>query len=127
MDREVVKAEITPQYSSSKRNFEFEEKDEHSPFFRIEPIAGVRNYYINKNHNFFKKIWMNSQCNDFMKESLKLIMSAIGESSLGASDAARLWYFEEMSEWSRNLHVTTDRFISDNDLQDNNLDDDLPN
>lgn len=127
VDREVVKAEITPQYSSSKRNFEFEEKDEHSPFFRIEPIAGVRNYYINKNHNFFKKIWMNSQCNDFMKESLKLIMSAIGESSLGASDAARLWYYEEMSEWSRNLHVTTDKFISDNDLQDDNLDDDLPN
>ena len=53
VDREKVKAEITPQYSSSKRTFEYEEKDEHSPFFRIEPVGGVRKYYLNKNHNLF--------------------------------------------------------------------------
>lgn len=127
IDREKVKAEITPQYSSSKREFEFEEKDEHSPFFRIEPIAGVRKYYINKNHNFFKKIWMNPHCTDFMRETLKLIISAIGEASLGASDEAKRWYFEEMSQWSRHLHVTTDTFVEKNELNDKDLDDPLPN
>ena len=132
---EKVKAEITPQYSSSKRTFEYEEKDEHSPFFRIEPVGGVRKYFLNKNHNFFKKIWMNPLCTDFMKESLKLIISAIGETSLGASDDARRWYFEEISQWSRHLHVTTDTFVEKNDLKDEeeniieneDFDDKLPN
>ena len=135
VDREKVKAEITPQYSSSKRTFEYEEKDEHSPFFRIEPVGGVRKYYLNKNHNFFKKIWMNPLCTDFMKESLKLVISAIGETSLGASDDARRWYFEEISQWSRHLHVTTDTFVEKNDLKDEeeniieneDFDDKLPN
>ena len=127
IDREKVKAEITPQFSSSKREFEFEEKDEHSPFFRIEPIGGVRKYFINKNHNFFKKIWVNPHCTDFMRETLKLLMSAIGEASLGASDEAKRWYFEEMSQWSRHLHVTTDTFVEKNDLTEKDLDDQLPN
>ena len=40
-----------------------------------------------------------------MKETLKLIMSAIGESSLGATDDARRWYSKELSEWSRNFFI----------------------
>ena len=127
IDKEKIRAEVTPQYVSSKRKFLYEDKDEHSPFFRIEPILGVRNYYINRSHNFYKKIWTNPLCTGFMKESLKLIMSAIGESSLGASDAARIWYYEEMSEWSRNLHVTSDKFIEKNQLEEEDFDDSLPN
>ena len=88
IDREKVKAEISPQYASSKREFYYEDATEHAPFFRIRPVDGVREYYINKDHNFFKKIWMNPRCDDFMKESLKLLISAIGESSLGAADDA---------------------------------------
>tara|TARA_Y100000816_G_C26097682_1_gene581187 strand:+ start:519 stop:2345 length:1827 start_codon:yes stop_codon:yes gene_type:complete len=135
IDREKVRAEITPQYSSAKRSFEYEEKDEHSPFFRVEPIAGVRKYYLNKNHNFFKKIWMNPLCTDFMRETLKLMISAIGETQLGAADDARKWYFEEIYQWSRHLHITTDAFVEKNDLNDEeeeiidneSFDDPLPN
>ena len=50
---------------------------------------------------------MNPRCDDFMKESLKLVISAIGESSLGAADDGKRWYFTEMTEWSRHLHVTS--------------------
>ena len=131
IDREKVKAEITPQYSSSKREFKFEDKDEHSPFFRVHPVGGVREYYINRGHNFYKKIWTNPNCTDFMKETLKLIMSSIGEASLGASDDARRWYFEEMSQWSRHLHMTSDLFVEKNNLDDKGqidpeLDDKIP-
>ena len=126
VDREKVKAEISPQYASSKRNFDFEEKGEHAPFFRCEPVGGVRNYWINKDHNFFKKLWMNPRCDDFMKESLKLVISAIGEASLGAADEGRRWYFTEMTEWSRHLHVTSSNFVEKFDLG-NDMDDQLPN
>ena len=62
-----------------------------------------------------------------MRETLKLLMSAIGEASLGDSDEAKRWYFEEMSQWSRHLHVTTDTFVEKNDLTEKDLDDQLPN
>ena len=128
VDREKVKAEITPQYASSKRNFNYEEAGEHAPFFRCNPVGGVREYFINKDHNFFKKIWMNPRCDDFMKESLKLLISAIGESSLGAADEGKRWYFTEMTEWSRHLHVTADTFVEKFNLEDvQELDDKLPN
>ncbi len=128
IDKEKVRAEITPQYASSKRNFDYEEKGEHAPFFRCEPVGGVRNYWINKDHNFFKKIWMNPRCDDFMKESLKLMISAIGESSLGAADEGKRWYFTEMTEWSRHLHVTADTFVEKFNLdRDDDFDDKLPN
>ena len=112
-----------------KENFN-EDATEHAPFFRIRPVDGVREYYINKDHNFFKKIWMNPRCDDFMKESLKLLISAIGESSLGAADDGKRWYFTEMTEWSRHLHITADTFVEKFNLdneKDDNFDDDLPN
>ena len=61
-----------------------------------------------------------------MKESLKLVISAIGESSLGAADEGRRWYFTEMTEWSRHLHVTSSNFVEKFDLG-NDMDDQLPN
>ena len=69
---------------------------------------------------------MNPRCDDFMKESLKLVISAIGESSLGAADEGRRWYFTEMTEWSRHLHVTSSNFVEKFDLG-NDMDDELPN
>ena len=133
-DKEKIKAEIIPQYSDPKRIYNFEDTSEFNPFFRVKPIGSVREFYINKNHNFYKKIWLNPRCSDFMKETLKLIMSAIGESSLGATDDARRWYSKELAEWSNLLHLSTDLFSEKNNLdtepdinQDNNLDDDLPN
>ena len=59
---------------------------------------------------------------------LKLIISAIGEASLGATDEAKRWYFTEMDEWSKNLHITTDTFVEKFDLNNtDSLDDTLPN
>ncbi len=129
VDKEKVRAEITPQYAAPKRMFEFEDdKTSTQPFFRIHPVGGVRYYYINKNHNFHKKIWINPNTTDFMRESMKLIISAIGEASLGATDEAKRWYFTEMDEWSKNLHITTDTFVEKFDLNNSDdLDDTLPN
>ena len=129
IDKEKVRAEITPQFINPKRQLKFENLGEHSPFFRIEPIAGVRLVTINQDHNFFKRIWSNTRCTSFMKQILELLIFAIGESSLGASSDARRWYYVEMTEWSKNLHLWTDKLFEDNDYDDTseNLDDKLPN
>ena len=63
------------------------------------------------------------------------MISAIGETQLGAADDARKWYFEEIYQWSRHLHITTDAFVEKNDLNDEeeeiidneSFDDPLPN
>ena len=95
VDRDKVKAEIEPQYVNPKRDLKFEKLGEHSPFFKIEPIAGVREVTINQDHNFFKRVWSNTRCTSFMKQILELLMFAIGESSLGASSDAKRWYYTE--------------------------------
>ena len=41
---------------------------------------------------------------------------------------AKRWYFTEMTEWSRHLHVTADTFVEKFNLEDvQELDDKLPN
>ena len=111
VDKEKVKAEITPLYTQSKTEFKFDNPGPNAPFFRVVPVGGKREYYINQDHSFFTKIWMNPRSNEFMRESLKLVIAAIGDEYVGAVEDGKRWYNYEMVEWSRNLNNSSDQFI----------------
>ena len=120
---EQVRAEIIPQYSQSKNSFKTESAGEFAPFFRVVPIGNSTEYYINEDHNFFKNIWMNERANPFMRESMKLLIAAIGQGYIGAQGDSKRWYTYELTEWSKNLGYSSDHFVEKFNL--NNKDKEL--
>ena len=57
LDIDITSKALKNKLIEVNTTLKFEDKDEHSPFFRVHPVGGVREYYINRGHNFYKKIW----------------------------------------------------------------------
>ena len=125
VDKEKVKAEITPLYTPVKLNLNLITLDQMHLSLELCQLVEKENIILIK-IIVFKKIWMNPRSNEFMRESLKLVIAAIGDEYVGAVEDGKRWYNYEMVEWSRNLNNSSDQFIEKFNL-DRKEDDELAN
>lgn len=88
------------------------------PFFRVELIGGVLTLFLNQKHRFFSDVFMSPDASERTRNSLKLLLMAIGWCMEEATDDARLTYKVEIPEWSKRLDVMLDILAEAQDPED---------
>ena len=83
-----------------------------APFFRIEAFGGTKMLFINKAHRFFTEVHSGSRSSPELRAALEVLLFAIGDRILDATDQLRDMYSHETVEWSKKLDYALGQLAS---------------
>lgn len=106
---------------NSKPYYVLEDNLPGAPFFRVEQLGGQKRLYINKDHRFYKDIYMGPNSTSMLRYNLEVLLFVIGECELSSEDERKLFYQTEKQEWSKNLNIALDKLSKWRSDDDDNL------
>lgn len=83
-----------------------------APFFRIEAYGGTKMLFINKAHRFFSDVHSGANSSPDVRAALEILLFAIGDRMLDATDQLRSIYSHETIEWSKKLDYALEQLAS---------------
>ena len=83
-----------------------------APFFRIEAFGGTKILFINKAHRFFSEVHSGPNSSPDVRAALEILLFAIGDRVLDATDQLQSIYSHETIEWSKKLDYALGQLAS---------------
>ena len=106
VDRGLIEAEQVRE--STERPFKVEvESIPGAPFFRVEQRGGQLVLLLNRSHRFFIDVYSSVSGSEGMRlrAGLELLLFAIGQCELDATNSVKAMYVSEKIEWSNRLSI----------------------
>lgn len=103
--------EILKEFEITRKGTEYEVRDEnapHAPFFRAEMEGMTKVVYLNKAHRFYSELYMGPETSPRLRNALEILILALGDSVLDASDEAQRLYMVESVTWSQKIELALD-------------------
>ncbi|WP_313552979.1 ATP-binding protein [Brevundimonas sp.] len=80
-----------------------------APFFRCDVLGGAKVLYLNRAHRFYQDVYDGPRSSMEVRAALEILLFAIGDSMLDATEENLRAYRVELPQWSMKLELALER------------------
>lgn len=85
------------------------ERSPGAPFFRCDVLGGAKVVYLNRAHRFYEDVYNGPRSSVEVRAALEILLFAIGDSMLDATEENQRAYRVELPQWSMKLELALER------------------